>query len=508
MEYVIGIDLGTCNSAVAHLKASGYCEIIRNDGGEQLTPSVINFGQDEEIYFGKSAQRVLSSEPDNTVCHFKREMGKAKKWVIFDKEYSPVMLSAFLLEKLKNDALAELQKTNRDARIQHCVITVPAEFSSAARKATKEAAELAGLDVDRLLDEPVAAVQYHQHQLIGKSDTYGTHAVVDLGGGTLDVSIVAVEPNCIRVRRSNGSTQIGGIDFDKALQKLVQAKFKEQTSGGSLSDSEYQIHQAEEIKKILTDRFSAFVDVVGKNVHGNLEQQIIVVTREEFEASIRPVIESIGETCRSIMIDLAIRPQDIRNVLLVGGSVRIPSVKAQIDAVFERESLRSRNCDEAVALGAGIFAAAVASNKPAIPFTKEQKKAVQNVRVTEVLHKHYGVIALTDEDRPKEINTFVLERGAEVPCTNEKEYHLSFSSRSVEWSIIESPDANKDPKSDSAKVIQTEIMKLNSSDKFDSYGGTRKLRATFQCDANKVLHCEFVDCLTGTKSRTNPIPLD
>lgn len=514
MKYAIGIDLGTCNSAVTHLNSSGNSDIIVNDLGEALTPSVVNFTRSnlkEEKYVGTPALRVLFDEPENTCARFKRHMGTKKTWQIFGTEYDPTILSAFVLEKLIVDALDELRRSDPDAEIAHAVVTVPAEFSKPARLATVEAAEAAGIKEVHLLDEPTAAVLYHQHCRQGVSDLNGIYSVVDLGGGTFDISIVRVERERFWVLCSTGSVELGGVDFDRRLLTLVREKFARETDGCMLDDELYTEKNAEEWKKILTDKQAHRLRLSGKcPAHDKPVRRQISITREGFEASIQELIDLIGKKCTEAMEKCSISPIDIREVILVGGSGRVPAVKAKIDEVFETNSSRSKDCDEAVARGAGVFAASSSMKSAEIPFNEHQRNAIGNIIVTEVLHKHYGIVAL-DRSGNKEI-TFILDRGTQIPCDEEQEFFLTekdtSSGRSVEWTIIESTEGDKDPMSRSSRIVQVEILDIPSDHVGHTSGKERQLIAKFRCDLNKLLHCEFVDTLTGACSKSRPILLD
>ena len=473
-----------------------------------MTPSVVNFRRNGEVDLGTPARRVMVDEPESTIAYFKRYMGKEKKWTIFNKEHTPTELSRRILEHIKCDALEELRKSDPRAAITKAVITVPAAFSKSARSATIKAAVKAGITVDRLLDEPTAAILYHQHCYQRESDVNGYHAVVDIGGGTLDISIVRVDGVQFRVIGSSGSNEIGGIDFDRAMLELLKTKFREQSGGANLDQHGYGLHYAEEIKKILSDKTSHRCRISGIDpLTQRTVRQSITVTRTDFEVKINPLIESIGEQCISAMIRCRVSPEHIREVLLVGGSARVPAVKNMVDDVFEKVSLISRKCDEAVARGAGIYAASQSLNDSEIPFNEQQRQSISEINLTEVLHKYYGVISKDSSGR--EMNSFLLKPGTKIPCTERRDYYLddqeptALKTRTVKWKIIESDDDDVDPISGSSRTIQIETLTIETDVPNQWPGKNPQLEAVFRCDANKVLHCEFIDRLSGAMSVSN-----
>ena len=506
MKYAIGIDLGTCNSATTRLHESGHSVMIQNADGKALTPSVVNFSDGGEVYFGEEARRVEFHETENTVSRFKRHMGTDKTWKIRESEYNPVELSGLLLERLRKDATDELRRLDESACIEKVVITVPAKFSSLARKATKDAAEAAGLDVYELLEEPNAALLYYEHTLQGRSDVNGLYCVVDLGGGTLDISIVRVDGDNFSVICSEGCVKLGGIDFDRALQVAVQDKFRVESNGGILGNDDFDLQEAEDLKKSLSEKVSRRIRPAGLDPKsGRQIKKSFEFTRDEFEVCIASHLEQLREVCLSVLVRHSISPEQLREVLIVGGSVRIPAVKRTIDSEFGRASELMPNCDEAVARGAAIYAAVRGSSTNEIPYNSHQRKVIRNITLQETLHRYYGVVTL-DEDGSKAIS-FLLERGAKVPCTKQSEYSLRAGDfgrrkkqRTVEWRIVESTDGNEDLDSSTWNLIGTETLVVPNE--FPDGSTERKLMATFSFDNSKSLSCEFVDVLTGRVSRT------
>ena len=515
MNYAIGIDLGTCNSAVTHVNDSGKSEIIVNSDGQSLTPSVVNFDRIGNMYVGQSAQRMIDNDPKNTAHRFKRHMGTKKSFLVAERHYDATQLSAFVLEKLTADAKAELSARGSEARISRAIITVPAEFTDSARSATIDAARSAGIEVDDLLDEPTAAIVYHQHCQKGRSSVNGVYAVVDVGGGTTDISIVDVNGTKFEVRCSKGSVKVGGIDFDRMIYMFIREKFDNKYPSHIFDERVFSLAKAEDLKKVLSERSYAPVDVSGTDSAGSaMVRDTFEISRDDFERSIGEYVQEIGQMCSEAMEEASISPDDIRDVLLVGGSVRIPAVKRKIDEVFESNSIRTKDCDEAVSRGAGLYALSRCKDDVEIPLSAMQKEAVQEIDVSEVLHKSYGIIVL-DEELDTRIVEYMFHRGEKVPRTIEKPFDLkrktnssSTTDRRVLWTIVECDDDSKDPNSKSCRTrLKVELvipLKAGSKDPF----GPRKLTAKFHCNMSKVLMCEFVDVLTREKSVSKPILLD
>ncbi|MCD6449951.1 MAG: molecular chaperone DnaK [Thermotogaceae bacterium] len=359
-EYVVGIDLGTTNSVIAWMKDDGTVEVIPSAEGSRITPSVVSFGKNGEILVGEPAKRQIILNPERTIKSIKRKMGTDYKVKIDDKEYTPQEISAFILKKLKKDAESYL-----GGEIKKAVITCPAYFNDAQRQATKEAGIIAGFDVLRVINEPTAAA------LAYGLDKKGEHKVLvyDLGGGTFDVSILEIGDGVIQVVATSGNNHLGGDDFDQRLIDYMAEEFKKQ-HGIDLREDRQALQRlrdaAEKAKielstKLETEVSLPFITVTeGGPLH--LEMRI---TRALFESLTKDLIEMTRGPVERALSDAKLSPQDIDEIILVGGMTRVPMVQNFIKEIFGKEPNRSVNPDEAVAIGAAIQAAIIAGTEGA-----------------------------------------------------------------------------------------------------------------------------------------------
>ncbi|MFN7146983.1 MAG: molecular chaperone DnaK, partial [Myxococcota bacterium] len=371
MGKIIGIDLGTTNSVVAVMEGESPTVII-NEEGARTTPSVVGFSKDGERLVGATARRQAIINPTRTVYSVKRFMGQRweeaskessrvpykvvragdglAKVSIEDKEYSPPEISAMILQKLKRDAEKYLGQPVTEA-----VITVPAYFNDAQRQATKDAGKIAGLDVKRIINEPTAAALAYG---FGKKKKDQTIAVYDFGGGTFDISILDVGDNVVEVRSTNGDTHLGGDDIDNALIDWLIKEFKTETGIDVAGDKMVlqRLKDAAEKAKIeLSASQSAQISLpflsADKEGPKHLERSL---SRARFEQMIEPIVERTVEPCRVALRDAKVSAADIDEVILVGGSTRIPLVQKKVKDLFGKEPNRSVNPDEVVALGAAV----------------------------------------------------------------------------------------------------------------------------------------------------------
>ncbi|HBT51066.1 MAG TPA: molecular chaperone DnaK [Petrotoga sp.] len=351
-EYVVGIDLGTTNSAVAWVKPDGNPEVIPNSEGKRTTPSIVSFTKDGQILVGEPAKRQAILNSDRTVRSIKRYMGSNYTVKIDDKVYTPQQISAFILKKLVKDAEEYL-----GGKIKKAVITVPAYFNDAQRQATKEAGEIAGLEVLRIINEPTAASIAFG---LDRSDEERKIVVYDLGGGTFDVSILDIGEDIIEVIATSGNNQLGGDDFDQRIIDWLADEFMKEYKVDLRKDKQalQRLREAAESAKIElsskleTDINLPFITVVdGQPVH--LEKKL---TRAKLEELIEDLIESTRGPIENAMRDAKLSPQDISDVLLVGGSTRIPAVQKLVKNYFGKDPSKNVNPDEAVAIGASVQA--------------------------------------------------------------------------------------------------------------------------------------------------------
>jgi len=361
-EFVVGIDLGTTNSVIAWMKPDGTVEVIPNAEGSRITPSIVAFTKSGEILVGEPAKRQMILNPERTIKSIKRKMGSDYKVRIDDKEYTPQEISAFILKKMKKDAEEYL-----GGEIKKAVITCPAYFNDAQRQATKEAGIIAGFDVLRIINEPTAAALAYGLDKAGKEQKV---LVYDLGGGTFDVSILEIGDGVIEVIATSGNNHLGGDDFDQRLIDWMAEEFKKQ-HGVDLREDRQALQRlrdaAEKAKielstKMETEVSLPFIAVspTGQPLH--LEMRI---TRSLFESLTRDLVEMTRGPIETALNDAKLSPQDIDEIILVGGMTRVPMVQRFIREFFGKEPNKSVNPDEAVAIGAAIQAAILAGTEGA-----------------------------------------------------------------------------------------------------------------------------------------------
>ncbi|NOT28765.1 MAG: Fe-S protein assembly chaperone HscA [Acidobacteria bacterium] len=379
MSKVVGIDLGTTNSLVAYVR-DGVPVVIRDDSGDALVPSVVSVDAAGTVFVGREAQRRLLTAPSSTVYSVKRFMGRGIDDVredasllpftvsgeaggvvrigIAGRQFTPPEISAFVLRELRRRAEDHLREQGEfDFDVDRAVITVPAYFNDAQRTATRDAGRLAGLEVLRIVNEPTAASLAYG---LDKRDR-GTIAVYDLGGGTFDISILKVEDGVFQVLATNGDTHLGGDDIDDLLISQViadvglgvaaDAAEVVQTIRKAVIQAKLDLSEADETE-IRVSSMSGLQS--GYRRH---------LTRVEFEALIRPLLERTLDPCRQALSDAGLEPKDIDEVVLVGGSTRVPLVRRLVEDLFQRKPHSDLNPDEVVALGAAVQADILVSGR-------------------------------------------------------------------------------------------------------------------------------------------------
>ncbi len=360
MDSIVGIDLGTTNSLIGIMDA-GFPILLADENGARLTPSVVHFPDEGEPIVGSPAARMRAIKPERTVYSIKRFMGlrgeelldedvpyrlvrrknQSLRVKIDNREFSPEEISALILQKLKRDAERAL-----DRHVSRTVITVPAYFNDAQRSATKRAGELAGLTVERVVNEPTAAaLAYGLDKLSNRSKI----AVYDFGGGTFDISILELNQGVFEVLATNGNTRLGGDDIDRAIVSDRRFQISDLKTGQSARLRDEIV----EAKHRLSAETEVKIDIPffdgAKNFHVDLR-------RAELEEIARPIIERTRNHCLRALADARVSPQDLDEVILVGGVTRMPLVRRFVAELFEREPNVSQNPDEAVAIGATIQA--------------------------------------------------------------------------------------------------------------------------------------------------------
>ena len=348
MGKIIGIDLGTTNSCVAVMEG-GKPVVITNTEGVRTTPSVVAFTKTGERLVGEPAKRQAVTNSDHTISSIKRHMGTDYKVTIDDKRYTPQEISAMILQKLKADAEAYLGE-----KVTEAVITVPAYFNDAQRQATKDAGKIAGLDVKRIINEPTAAAlaygldNEHEQKIM----------VYDLGGGTFDVSIIEIGDGVIEVLATNGDTHLGGDDFDNKIIQWMLDEFKK-TEGVDLSGDKMAMQRlkeaAEKAKKELSSAMTTNINLpfITATAEGPKHFDMNL-TRAKFDELTRDLVDKTAIPVQNAMKDAGLNYSDLGQVLLVGGSTRIPAVQDKVRALTGKEPSKSLNPDECVAIGASI----------------------------------------------------------------------------------------------------------------------------------------------------------
>ncbi len=351
-EYVVGIDLGTTNSVISWIKPDGNAEVIPNAEGSRTTPSIVSFSKTGEIMVGEPAKRQVILNSDRTVRSIKRKMGSDYKAKIDDKEYTPQEISAFILKKLKKDAEDYL-----DGKITKAVITCPAYFNDSQRQATKEAGIIAGLEVMRIINEPTAAAVAY-----GLDKTKGDKKIVvyDLGGGTFDVSLLDIGDGVVEVLATSGNNTLGGDDFDERLIDHIAGEFKKQHGIDLKKDKQafQRMKDAAERAKIeLSTKMETEISLpfITATSDGPLHLEM-TITRSTFESLISDLIESTRDQVERVLNDKEMSPSEVDDIILVGGSTRIPYVQKFIKGIFGKDPNKGINPDEAVAVGASTQA--------------------------------------------------------------------------------------------------------------------------------------------------------
>ncbi len=396
---IIGIDLGTTNSLVA-IYNDGLTEIVPNRFDENLTPSVISILKDDDIVVGKTARERLIVAPKDTFEAFKRNMGTKKIYDTNKVTFTPTELSAIILKTITEDARKKL-----NTEIDKVVISVPAYFTDTQRKATLEAAQIAGLDTLGIVNEPTAAaLAYHLHE----TDRERIIAIVDLGGGTFDVSILDIYDSVIEVKAVAGDNYLGGEDFDYAIAEFICEKYGLKFDSLDLKDKNKLKYIAEQLKIGFGTLEKQSFDVQLTNIALTIEMNI-----QEFEEACLPIIARLKQPVKRALVDAEIDPMDIEEVVLVGGSTKMPIVKHQIARLFGRVPLSYLNPDEVVAKGAAVYAA-----------LREKNIKLTDMVMTDVCPYTLGtetMIKTSDGEYHKRLDP-IIERNMTVPISRSHQY--------------------------------------------------------------------------------------
>ncbi len=481
MTAFIGIDLGTTFSVVATIDESGRPVIVHNSEGSNLTPSCVYENDDGNLEVGEEARREFKCEKkdERSAGGFKRDMGESKIYKIKSREFTPTELSTLVLKKLIKDASKVI------GEIGEAVVTIPANFSTEAREATMVAAKAAGLNTRYIINEPTAAALYYSFK--HGEELHGNYAVYDLGGGTFDISIIRVAGQDVKVLASNGIPKLGGEDFDRKLQEVVDAKYKEIT-GSSVESGDFSEHDAEQDKISLSAR---------KKVMRRVNHEGIDISREHFEESISTFIYQAEMVCEKTVEEAKLEISDIKAVLLAGGSTRIPLVHESIKRVFKQDPVSSANVDEVVALGAALYAAYKGdqSNLSAV-----QRKSLQRIKVVEATAKCFGTISLVQGDINSEVvlaNVVLIHKGEKIPCSVAESFYTTQNNQeSVRCTITESTNPEKDLTF--VNIIWEGELALPSG-----RPQGQEIKVTFSYDDNQIMKCSFVDVGTGKETKVD-----
>jgi molecular chaperone DnaK len=362
MGKIIGIDLGTSNSAAAAMIGGKPSIIQAAEGtsvGGKAFPSVVAFTKDGQLIVGEPARRQTISNPEGTVLAAKRKMGTDFKFSVFGKEYTPQQISSFILQKIKRDAEAFLGET-----VDRAVVTVPAYFNDNQRQATKDAGEIAGLQVVRIINEPTAASLAYG---LDKAQKDLKIMVFDFGGGTLDVTIMEMGGGVFQVKSTSGDTQLGGTDMDNALVSYVVDEFKKQSAIDINNDKAAMMRAREaaekakiELSNVVTTEIN--LPFLAYDAASGPKNLVLSLSRAKLEELVRPIIERCKTSITQALQDGKLSPADIDKIILIGGPTRMPMVRQFVGTVMGKEAERGIDPMEAVAMGAAIQGAIIAGD--------------------------------------------------------------------------------------------------------------------------------------------------
>ena len=470
---VIGIDLGTTNSCVATLEG-GKATVIPNSEGSRTTPSVVAFTKDGDRLVGITAKRQAVTNSERTIMSVKREMGTDWKQTIGDEEYTPQEISAFVLQKLKADAEAYLGQ-----EVTQAVITCPAYFTDAQRKATRDAGRIAGLEVLRIINEPTAAALAYG---VDKEDDQ-TILVYDLGGGTFDVSILEIylvddQPQ-IEVKATSGDNRLGGDDFDEVVIEWILSEFKKTTGidlSGDMQAMSRLREAAEKAKIELSGTGTTQINLPFITMSdGQPEHLDLSLSRAKFEELIADLIERTMAPTRQAMKDAGVSKGEVDKVILVGGSTRVPAVQTAIEKEVGKAPFKGINPDEAVAVGAALQAGIIVGDE-----------GVTDVLLLDVTPLTLGIETLGG------VTTMMIERNTTIPSRRSEVFSTASDNQpAVEVHVLQ---GEREFSKDNTTLGRFHLMGIPPAPR-----GIPQIEVTFDIDANGIVNVSAKDLGTGTE---------